>query len=217
MSTKRNHKSLGFLSGKETFNVDNKSIGYTVHDFWRFQFSNLWDMQGEVGEFIVSMALGNVEPDNKCGWTQYDINYRNKRIEVKTTAYYQPWKEEGQPVSQKRTFSIRKAHEDEEDMNSPLIRNNDVYVFCLILGKTQEDSNPLVLEHWEFYVIPTRVINDECGNNKSIGLSKVKKLMKKWYGSETGLTFNELKGTVDKAINKINAGFTDIEGSVITK
>ena len=205
MSTKRKHKSLGLLSGKETFNVDNKSIGFTVHDFWRFQFSNLWDMQGEVGEFVVSMALGNIEPDNKCGWTQYDINYRYKRIEVKTTAYYQPWKEEGQPVSQKRTFSIRKAHEDEEDMNSPLIRNNEVYVFCLILGETQEESNPLVLEHWEFYVIPTYIINMECGDNKSISLSKVKKLMKKWYGSETGLTFNELKRAVDKAINIIDA------------
>lgn len=217
MSTERNHKSLGFLSGKETFNVDSKSTGFTVHDFWRFQFSNLWDMQGEVGEFVVSMALGNTEPDNKCGWTQYDIDYRGKRIEVKTTAYYQPWKKEGQPVSQQRTFSIRKAHEDEEDMNSPLVRNNDVYVFCLILGETQEDSNPLVLEHWEFYVIPTSVINQECGDNKSISLSKVKKLLKKISGSDAGLPFGKVKEVVDKAIDDMNERFTDIEGSVITK
>lgn len=81
---------MGFLNGNEPFMDNEKALGFTVNDFWSFQFSNLWDMQGEVGEFFVSMALGNAVPDNKCGWTLYDIDYNGKRIEVKTTAYYQP-------------------------------------------------------------------------------------------------------------------------------
>ncbi len=205
MVTDNNNKNLGFLIGNEPFMDDEKALGFTVNDFWSFQFSNLWDMQGEVGEFVVSMALGNAVPDNKCGWTLYDIDYNGKRIEVKTTAYYQPWRErsekfKGKPLSQQRTFSIRKAHEKEQDMSSPLARNNDVYVFCLILGETKETSNPLILDHWRFWVIPTELINDECGDNKSITLQRVKKLFKKFYGSEEGLRFANIKNSVDKAI-----------------
>ena len=122
----RNHEAVGFLTGDELFTYNGKRMVFDVKLFWRFQFSNLWDMQGEVGEFVVSMALGNIVPDNKNGWTQYDIDYREKRIEVKTTAYYQPWKPEGVEVSMQRTWSIRKAHEKEGDPTSPLVRNNDV-------------------------------------------------------------------------------------------
>ena len=74
-----------------------------------------------------------------------------------------------------------------------------------------------MLEHWEFYVIPTSVINQECGDNKSISLSKVKKLLKKISGSDAGLPFGKVKEVVDKAIDDMNERFTDIEGSVITK
>ena len=85
-------------------------------------------------------------------------------------------------------------------MTSPLVRNNDVYVFCLILGETREASNPLILDHWRFWVIPTKLINAKCGDNKSITLPRVKKLFKEVFGSEEGLRFANLKSAVDKAI-----------------
>ena len=212
----RTHEAVDFLNGKEEFTFKGGKTGFTVLDFWRFQFSNLSDMQGRVGEFLVAMALGKDTPDNNNGWTLWDIDYRGKRIEVKTTAYYQPWREDG-TWSEQRSFGITKAHCVEGDPKSELERMNDIYVFVLNKGKNKEEANPLKLEHWEFYVIPTSFINEECGDNKSISLSKVKKLMKIVCDSDAGLSFDELKIAVDKAINKMNERFTDIEGSVITK
>lgn len=212
----RTHEAVDFLNGKEEFTLKGGMLGFTVLDFWRFQFSNLSDMQGRVGEFLVAMALGKDTPDNNNGWTLWDIDYRGKRIEVKTTAYYQPWREDG-TWSEQRSFGITKAHCVEGDPKSELKRMNDIYVFVINKGKTKEEANPLQLEHWEFYVIPTSVINEECGDNKTISLKKVKKLTQQVYGFPDGLSFDKIKDVVDKTIDEMNGKFTDIEGSIITK
>lgn len=34
----------------------------------------------------------------------------------------------------------------------------------------------LDLSNWEFYIVPTRTINEVCGDNKTISLSRIKKL-----------------------------------------
>ena len=44
---------------------------------------------------------------------------------------------------------------------------NDIYVFVINNGKNKEEANPLKLDNWEFFVILTSVINEECGDNKS--------------------------------------------------
>ena len=212
----RTHDAVDFLNGKEDFTLKGGKAGFTLLDFWRFQFSNLSDMQGRVGEFLVAMALGKDTSDNNNGWTLWDIDYRGKGIEVKTSAYYQPWREVG-TWSEQRSFGITKAHCVEEDPKSELKRMNDIYVFVINKGKSKEEANPLQLEHWEFYVIPTSVINEERGDNKTISFAKVKKLMQQVSGSPDGLLFDKVKDAIDKAVNIVNARFTDIEGSVITK
>ena len=217
--------AVDFLSGTEDFTLKGEKAGFNVLDLWRFQFSNLPDMEGRVGEFIVAMALKKEKPDNNNGWTYWDINYREKRIEVKTTSYYKPYRGDNN-YSAVRTFGIQKAHPNEDDSaqiytnvkkQTEKVRNNDVYVFVINTGKTKKDADPLKLESWEFYVIPTSVINEECGDHKSISLSKVKELSKKATGTEDGLSFDKVKAAVDKAIDDMNGRFTDIEGSVITK
>ena len=225
--------AVDFLSGTEEFTLKGEKAGFNVLDFWRFQFSNLADMQGRVGEFLVAMALRKETSDNNNGWTLWDIDYRGLRIEVKTTAYYQPWRDSKSFLEQRwgnessipqndsehnysehRNFGITKSRDPQDN---EFKRMNDIYVFVINNGKTKEKANPLNLENWEFFVIPTSVINEECGNNKSIGLSKVRKLFKKVYGSENGVPFDELKLTVDRVINQIYGRFTDIDGSVFTK
>ena len=200
------HNKVPLLNGEEPFIKPNGvNAGFTILDFWRFQFSNLLDMQGRVGEFIVAMALGKKDPDNNNGWTLWDIDYRDTRIEVKTTAYFQPWRferdengniinDDGKNYSDARTFSIRKANGDEK-RNKVFKRWSDIYVFVLNTGKTEEDADPLKLNHWEFYVVPTKVINEKCGNNKSIGLNKLQKLAK-------AISFDNLKDEIDILIHK---------------
>lgn len=204
------HNKVPLLNGEEPFIMQNgKEAGFTVLDFWRFQFSNLLDMQGRVGEYIVAKALGKKDPDNNNGWTLWDINYRDKRIEVKTTAYFQPWRvewdengevinDDGTNCSEIRTFSISKA-EGEENGVKVKKRWSDIYIFVLNQGRTKKDADPLNLEHWEFYVIPTGVINKKCGEGKSISLGRVRNLLK----PKEGVKFDQLKATIDKLIDEM--------------
>ncbi len=173
--------------------LDDQPVGFSVIDFWRFQFSNVWDIQDQIAEFIVAQALGQSKPFNKNGWTLWDINYRGRRIEVKETAYYHSWRTDGK-VSEQRTFSITQAHSSYKVKSSALGRQNDIYVFCLNTGKTQEDSNPLVLDHWRFWVVPTEIINQACGNNKTISLGRLRKLT----GLKDGVSYDEIKTMVDR-------------------
>lgn len=200
------HNKVPLLNGDEPFICQNgNKAGFTILDFWRFQFSNLLDMQGRVGEFIVAMALGKMDPDNNNGWTLWDIDYRETRIEVKTTAYFQPWRferdengniinDDGKNYSEARTFSIRKAN-GEENGEKKFKRWSDIYVFVLNTGKTEKDADPLKLNHWEFYIVPTAEINKQCKENKSIGLKKLHKLSK-------AISFDNLKDEIDQLINK---------------
>ena len=212
MAKDKNEKAVDFLSGTEEFTLKGENAGFNVLDLWRFQFSNLPDMEGRVGEFIVAMALKKEKPDNNNGWTYWDIDYREKRIEVKTTSYYKPYRGDDN-YSKVRTFGIQKAYPNEDGSaqiysnvkkTKEKVRNNDIYVFVLNNGKTREEANPLQLEHWEFYVIPTQVINDECGDHQTISLKRVQDLCKKLYGSNNGVKFDTLKDEVDKAIEIIN-------------
>ena len=148
----------------KNFSLNGKPIDLSVIDFWQFEFSNLVDLLGYVAEFLVAKALGKDKPDNCNGWTPYDIKYKGKRIEVKATSYYQTWKQEGK-VCNIRRFSIRRSQRE----------NSDIYVFCLLNGMNSSEANPLLLDNWEFYVVPSSFLDKECGNNKTISLSRIRK------------------------------------------
>lgn len=186
------------LTGQEQFTLNGESIGFSVLDFWAFQLSNIWDVQEEIAEFIVAKALGQDMPYNKNGWTLWDMNYRGKRIEVKETGYYHSWRTDGK-ISQQRTFGITKAYSLYKNRHSEFKRQNDIYVFCLNTGETEEASNPLVLENWRFWVVPTSTINRLCGDNKTISLGRVKRIAR----LKEGLGYGELREAVDKVIDEI--------------
>lgn len=185
-------ENTSFVNGDE-------SLGITMLDFWKYQYSNIYDMQEYIAEFIVGKALGINEPMNRDGWTLWDINYRGKRIEVKETSYYHSWQEkiaQGR-ISQQRTFSITPAFTRYKDSTTSYERQNDIYVFCLNTGNNEEDSYPLDMANWEFYVVPTRAINENCApTQKSISLGKVRKL--------APLTrYKELKNVIDSICETI--------------
>lgn len=181
-----------FVNGDE-------SLGMTLLDFWKYQYSNIFDLQDSIAEFIVSKALGIPEPMNRDGWTLYDIGYIYKdrdhpiRIEIKETGYYHSWQKkivDGR-ISSRRTFGIHRAYTEYKDSTTKLERQNDIYVFCLNKGVNEEESYPLDMANWEFYVVPTKIINGNCApEQKTISLGKVKKL--------APLTrYEELKNVID--------------------
>lgn len=192
------------ITGDEKFTFNGVSQEMSLIDFWRFRYSNIYDIQGAIAEFIVARALGITSAHNIEYWTLWDITYQDLRIEVKESSYYHPWNKDRQ-VSESRKFGITKAnsrfaenatgHVDESFQNT-LERQNDLYVFCLNTGDTLEESYPLNLNHWEFYVVPTFVINETCKDNKTISLPRVKKLA-------SAVRYDQLKGEVDKIVHII--------------
>lgn len=142
------------LTGEEKFCQNGVDMGLSMLDFWRFQYSNLYNIQEYIAEFLVAKALGKNEADNAESWTLYDISYQGKRIEVKESSYYHPWNEGGK-ISEQRSFGITEANSSYEDdaLGNKYERQNDIYVFCLNVGRTREASHPLNLDNWEFYIV----------------------------------------------------------------
>ena len=186
------------MTGKEKFELDGKFLGFDFKDFWEFQYSNIYNMQETIAEFLVAKSLGLNDSYNTDYWTLFDVLYRDTRIEVKQTSYYHPWNEGGK-VSQVRYFGITKANSNYEDDGgeNKFERQNDIYVFCLNTGETKETSYPLNLNNWEFYIIPTSFINEHCGNNKTISLSRIRNLGFKAF------RFDEIKSEIDRIIDNL--------------
>lgn len=186
---------MALRTGNEPFITGSQSSKLTLLDFWRFQFSNIYDLQEHIAEFLVAKALGHKLPDNRNGWTPWDINYRGARIEVKETGYYYSWQKQDHKHDTPRSWDIHETYVKDNDGNptDQKERQNDIYVFCLNKGKTKRGSNPLELKHWEFYVLKTATINHECKDQKSISLSHVQKLTQK-------VPYTNLKKAIDALI-----------------
>jgi len=183
------------ITGKTSFTDRGQELGFTLSDFWEYQYTNIFDLQEYLAEFIVGKALGIDKSENTDGWTLFDMQYRGLRIEVKETAYYHSWLGTlTNRISPVRSFDIHKAHCVYKDPSSELKRNNDVCVFCLNTGKDRESSNPMCMENWEFYVVATSVINERCGDQKKVSLGRIRSFTK-------ACSFAELRCKVDEVID----------------
>lgn len=183
---------MNLRTGTEGFMIGGKPIGFNLLDFWQFQFSNIYDLQEHIAEFLVAKALGLDEPYNRDGWTLWDIEYRNVKIEVKETGYYYSWQKDGH-ISEQRTWGITKAFTEYKNPHSEYKRQSDIYVFCLNIGKNEKDSYPLELSNWEFYVVKTKVINEKYNEQKTISLSRIRELTKPIH-------YNEIQSVIDNII-----------------
>jgi hypothetical protein len=143
-------------------------------DFWRWAYSDLVGNteRGVLAEFLVAKAVG-ADGDTRTAWDPFDLSVAGKRIEVKSASFVQSWH---QSKLTRIQFSIRKALEWKTDTNTfggVAERHSDVYVFCLLAERSKEALNPLDLAQWEFYVIPTAVVDADFGDQKSVSLKQI--------------------------------------------
>ena len=190
------------LSENDSLKINGESR-FTVLDVWRYAYCQLSD--DVLAEFLVAKALGVEKAENNSYWTAYDMSYRKKRIEVKATAYVHAWNKKR--VSQVRTFSIAPSKNDywsgvpqPDGRTQNLQRQSEVYVFCLNTNQDIEKHDTLNIDHWEFYVVPTYVINEYTNkynnpNQKTISLGVVRSL------SSGAVPFDGIRAAVDKAID----------------
>lgn len=179
-------------TGDEPIKFRGKDTGLRLRDFWSWGFSDLLDntLRGSYAEFIVAAALGIDLSEARVNWEPWDLTFRDSiRVEVKSCSYLQAW-EQTRPSDIK--FSIRPAIRwtATGGWAGEQRRQSDVYVFCLFTEKDSAVADPMRLDSWAFYVLPTRVLDGHCGEQKSISLNSLLKL------SPERADFGELRAAV---------------------
>ena len=168
------------LTGVEHIHDERGKNVVTIQDFWMWAYSNLTDntQRGAYAEYLVSVALG-AKATTRKDWGPYDVLTPNGiRVEVKASAYIQAWK---QSKLSKIIFGIPQTHKydfdaDAFNYDAEIIRQSDVYVFCVEKCKNTDELNERDLSQWDFYVISTAQINKTLGKQKTVSLSTLLKI-----------------------------------------
>lgn len=165
-------------SGDESFEFNNSSLPLNLLSFWQWSASGIVGnaMRGILAEYIVASAF-EMTAGTRTEWDSFDLKTpEGIKIEVKSGAYIQSWEQKRHSAIQ---FGIRPTKgwdSESKTRSSEIMRQADVYVFCLLKHKDKDTVNPLNLDQWVFYVLPTKVLNESVGRQKSITLTRLEKL-----------------------------------------
>lgn len=165
-------------TGSESFHITGSPLGMDVLGYWRWAYSDLLSnaARGKLAEYIVACALG-ASGGVRIDWDAYDLRTpEGWKVEVKSAAYWQSW-----PQKKPSTILFRiprtrgwKA-EDNSYFDEPT-RAADVYVFAVLVHMDKATIDPLDIAQWDFYVLPTAVLEAKCPAQKSIALSSLRLL-----------------------------------------
>ena len=174
------------MQGHEPFHGRDGPTGATVLDFWRWSGSdllgNVW--RGVLAEFLIARAL-DVTDEPRDEWAAYDLRTRSGvTVEVKSSSYVQSWP---QPRPSNITFDIAPRKQvwypktNEYQELSPPQRVADVYVFCVLGRENQkaEDTDPLDIDQWRFYVVARAFLDREVPTQQTIGINALRSLMRR--------------------------------------
>ena len=169
------------LTGDEEFTLHGSGAGISVKDFWSWAYSDLLNntQRGVMAEFLVYSSFKSEYPppprtQMRVNWLPFDVTSPSgRRIEVKSAAYLQSWTTDF-PAQIQYDIAPKLAW-DGKNYATEAKRNCDLFVFCLYTALTR-DKSILDLDYWEFYVLPTYILNDRIPNQKTISLSSLLKL-----------------------------------------
>lgn len=164
-------------SGDEPLMVGGEAAG-PLQGFWSWAYSDLADntTRGVFAEYLVATAL-NATDGTRRGWDSVDVRTPEKWwVEVKSSAYLQTW---GQDKLWRISFSIAPSMGWDAEGNKQSTekrRHADAYVFCVLHHQDKPTLDPLDLGQWTFYVLPTRVLDEQRPQQQRIALSSLLKL-----------------------------------------
>jgi hypothetical protein len=181
MDSESTPTSLGALprerrNGSEVFHVAGTELGFNLLSFWQWSASDVVSntMRGVLAEYLVAQALGAAKGVRE-EWAPYDLlDPRGITVEVKSAAYIQSWHQERlSPIvfscPKTRTWNPNSGAYEEEPR-----RQAHVYVFALLAHQDQATLDPLDLDQWEFYVVPTAVLDARERSQHSITLPSLR-------------------------------------------
>lgn len=166
-------------TGNEVLSENGARMKYTLLDFWRWSTSDILSnaTRGKFAEFIVGTAVGLNPKNLRDEWDAYDLTTEDGiKIEVKSASYIQCW---NQKCFSTISFSIKPSRYWDAETNMQRgepKRHANLYVFCHLKHKDQNTINPLKMEQWDFYVLPTYRLDNYKRSKSSITINSLKKL-----------------------------------------
>ncbi|MBF0437010.1 MAG: hypothetical protein HQL77_16795, partial [Magnetococcales bacterium] len=159
------------LRPSESFHsIVNPSDYPSIGCFWTWAFSDLASntVRGVLAEFLVGTALGVDFSHTREAWDDFDLlTLDGIRVEVKATGYLQAW-ESKEAVPTFKGLRGMALTEDKSLYQGESRVRADVFVFCVHTERNPEFYDPLLIDAWEFYVVPADVIDKT--NQKTIRL-----------------------------------------------
>jgi len=171
--------SATIKTGQECLSHNGQPLKFTLLDFWKWSVSDILSnaTRGRLAEFIVATAANIDITQVRDEWGAFDlITPDGIKLEIKSAAYLQSW---FQRALSTISFSTKLArHWDPVTNLQSAIpqRHADIYVFCLLKHEEKATIDPLNLDHWEFYVLATKELNDYKRSQHSITLRSLKGL-----------------------------------------
>ena len=162
-------------TGNEPFRCGEFLLNRTLLDFWRWSSSDLVNnaLRGVLAEYIVARAL-DLPDSTRIEWDAFDLKTpQGLTLEVKSAAYLQSWQ---QKALSQITFGIQPTRAWEaatNDYTGELRRQADIYVFCLLHHQDKATVDPLDVDQWTFFLLPTSVLDEKLPVQKSIRMASL--------------------------------------------
>jgi len=185
-------------TGAEPFRDGDDALGFDVQSFWRWSSSDLMSnvTRGVLAEYIVARATDPSPDGVRDEWAAHDLTTPDGvKIEVKSAAFIQSWYQQRLSTI---TFRVPKTLAWDADTNLQAMvpqRRADVYVFALLAHQDQATINPLDISQWQFFVLPTAVLDQRKRSQHSITLPSLRKLAEP-------VAYRELADAVNGAARK---------------
>ena len=148
-------------------------------------------LRGVLAEFIVASTIDILNKPRE-EWDAYDLKTKNGlKIEIKSSSYLQSWE---QIELSKIIFGIQPTSNWDYATNKrskEKIRQSDIYIFCVLSHKDKNSIDPLNLSQWDFYILETKVLNEQVKTQKTITLSSLLKL------NPIKIKYDELKKEIE--------------------
>ena len=140
------------------------TLSTSESEFWKWFRPGLAEnwMRGVVGEYWVTKAIGMTDQIRK-GWNTWDLETPDGiRIEVKTSGYRQSWHKSSDKMATPK-FVVPKVSvkaDESRGLRQAQYRPAHLYVFCFHKERDVAKLDPLDISQWEFYVVPTKMLEE---------------------------------------------------------
>ncbi len=183
-------------TGTERFHAAGVDLGFDLLGFWQWSTSDLLSnvTRGRLAEYLVARALGLNIDGVRDDWAPFDLcTPSGLRIEVKSAAFIQSWHQTRLSSIQFGVPPTRAWNADTSVLSEIAQRQADVYVFALLCHANKSTVDPLNVDHWAFFVLPTGILNARTRSQQSITLRTLERLC------PGRIAYEDLPGAVERA------------------